>query len=97
MHFGLDSLNELPGVDELRSAGLLDLAPIAFAETAAVPETEDDCERVIDPRRAHRVALGPMLPISAPSDIIARLRMLLSSNQDRSGALRCFLTSACRS
>ncbi|HKM70185.1 MAG TPA: SMC-Scp complex subunit ScpB [Stellaceae bacterium] len=26
-HFGLDTLNELPGVDELRAAGLLDLAP----------------------------------------------------------------------
>jgi segregation and condensation protein B len=26
VHFGLDSLNELPGVDELRAAGLLDRA-----------------------------------------------------------------------
>jgi len=26
-HFGLDSLDELPGVDELRAAGFLDLAP----------------------------------------------------------------------
>jgi segregation and condensation protein B len=30
-HFGLDSLNELPGVDELRAAGLLDLGPAATA------------------------------------------------------------------
>jgi segregation and condensation protein B len=29
VHFGLDSLNELPGVDELRAAGLLDPAPVA--------------------------------------------------------------------
>jgi len=28
-HFGLDNLAELPGVDELRAAGLLDLAPAA--------------------------------------------------------------------
>jgi segregation and condensation protein B len=28
-HFGLDSLSELPNLDELRSAGLLDLAPAA--------------------------------------------------------------------
>jgi len=28
-HFGLDTLVELPGVDELRAAGLLDLAPTA--------------------------------------------------------------------
>jgi segregation and condensation protein B len=34
VHFGLDSLKELPGLDELRAAGLLDLAPIMFPETA---------------------------------------------------------------
>jgi segregation and condensation protein B len=28
-HFGLDSLGELPNLDELRSAGLLDIAPAA--------------------------------------------------------------------
>lgn len=32
VHFGLDSLNELPGVDELRATGLLDLAPAAGGE-----------------------------------------------------------------
>ena len=26
-HFGLDSLADLPGIDELRATGLLDLAP----------------------------------------------------------------------
>ena len=34
VHFGLDSLNDLPGLEELRSTGLLDLAPIVFPETA---------------------------------------------------------------
>jgi len=34
VHFGLDSLNELPGVDELRASGLLDLTPMTLAETA---------------------------------------------------------------
>jgi segregation and condensation protein B len=29
VHFGLDSLSELPNLDELRSAGLLDLTPAA--------------------------------------------------------------------
>ena len=29
VHFGLDSLSELPNLDELRSTGLLDLAPAA--------------------------------------------------------------------
>jgi len=40
VHFGLDSLHELPGVDELRAAGLLDLAPMALAESASEVETE---------------------------------------------------------
>jgi segregation and condensation protein B len=31
-HFGLDNLAELPGVEELRAAGLLDLAPTAGPE-----------------------------------------------------------------
>jgi len=31
-HFGLDTLAELPGVDELRTAGLLDLAPAGSPE-----------------------------------------------------------------
>jgi segregation and condensation protein B len=31
-HFGLDSLDELPGVEELRSAGLLDLSPTVLGE-----------------------------------------------------------------
>jgi segregation and condensation protein B len=44
VHFGLDSLNELPAMDELRSAGLLDLAPITFAETATVLDVEDPSE-----------------------------------------------------
>ena len=33
-HFGLDNLAELPGVDELRAAGLLDLGPAADGEGA---------------------------------------------------------------
>jgi segregation and condensation protein B len=38
-HFGLDSLKELPGVEELRAAGLLDIGPAVFAEAA--PPTDD--------------------------------------------------------
>lgn len=37
VHFGLDSVNELPGLEELRAAGLLDLAPIALAEPGPEP------------------------------------------------------------
>jgi len=33
-HFGLDTLAELPAVDELRAAGLLDLSPVALGENA---------------------------------------------------------------
>jgi segregation and condensation protein B len=38
VHFGLDSLNELPGVEELRAAGLLDLTPASVGERASKPE-----------------------------------------------------------
>ncbi len=33
-HFGLDSLAELPGIDELRAAGLLDIGPAVLGETS---------------------------------------------------------------
>ncbi|TMJ62739.1 MAG: SMC-Scp complex subunit ScpB [Alphaproteobacteria bacterium] len=36
-HFGLDDLTELPGLDELRAAGLLDLGPAVLSETAVEP------------------------------------------------------------
>jgi segregation and condensation protein B len=38
VHFGLDSLNELPGIDELRAAGLLDLAPAPAGDSAPKPD-----------------------------------------------------------
>ncbi|MGE5269056.1 MAG: SMC-Scp complex subunit ScpB [Thiohalocapsa sp.] len=41
-HFGLDSLTELPGIDELRAAGLLDIGPAALGELAEEPETEPE-------------------------------------------------------
>ena len=41
VHFGLDNLNELPGVDELHAAGLLDLAPMALAESAMELNSEE--------------------------------------------------------
>ena len=33
-HFGLAGLNELPGIEELRAAGLLDIGPAVLGETA---------------------------------------------------------------
>jgi segregation and condensation protein B len=39
-HFGLDSLKELPGVEELRQSGLLDLSPAVLGE--AIPSRDDD-------------------------------------------------------
>ncbi|HEV7995414.1 MAG TPA: SMC-Scp complex subunit ScpB [Stellaceae bacterium] len=38
-HFGLDSLRDLPAVDELRAAGLLELSPPALVES--VPQADD--------------------------------------------------------
>jgi segregation and condensation protein B len=39
-HFGLDSLTELPGIDELRAAGLLDIGPVALGEMTRLPPAE---------------------------------------------------------
>jgi segregation and condensation protein B len=41
VHFGLDSLNELPGLDELRATGLLDLAPLTLPEQAGEKDAEE--------------------------------------------------------
>jgi segregation and condensation protein B len=40
-HFGLDSLEELPGVEELRAAGLLDLGPVVLGDGGSLPSDED--------------------------------------------------------
>jgi segregation and condensation protein B len=42
VHFGLDGLNELPGLDELRAAGLLDLAPFTLPEQAGEKNAEQE-------------------------------------------------------
>jgi segregation and condensation protein B len=39
-HFGLDGLNELPGLEELRASGLLDLGPAMFGDS--LPPADDD-------------------------------------------------------
>jgi segregation and condensation protein B len=43
-HFGLDSLNELPGVDELRAAGLLDIGPAVLGDAADAVEEAPELE-----------------------------------------------------
>ena len=43
-HFGLDSLAELPGLDELRAAGLLDIGPAVLGEAADLPAEEAEAE-----------------------------------------------------
>lgn len=42
VHFGLDGLNELPGLDELRAAGLLDLTPFTLPEQAGEKNAEQE-------------------------------------------------------
>lgn len=42
VHFGLDSLNELPGLDELRAAGLLDISPFTLPEQADGKNAEQE-------------------------------------------------------
>ena len=46
-HFGLDSLRELPGVDELRAAGLLDIGPAVLGD-AGEPQAAEEAEEVED-------------------------------------------------
>jgi segregation and condensation protein B len=43
-HFGLESLNELPGIDELRQSGLLDLGPAVLGEPIGSLEEPDAAE-----------------------------------------------------
>ena len=45
-HFGLDGLTELPGIDELRAAGLLDLSPAVLGDIP--PVSEDLAEMPLD-------------------------------------------------
>jgi len=48
-HFGLQNLNELPGVDELRASGLLDLGPAVFGDSLPPPDDEPDAEELGGP------------------------------------------------
>jgi segregation and condensation protein B len=41
-HFGLESLKELPGVEELRQSGLLDLGPAVLGEALPTGGDEDE-------------------------------------------------------
>jgi len=47
-HFGLDSVSELPGLDELRAAGLLDIGPAVLGEAAEPPAEEAEPEELPD-------------------------------------------------
>ena len=40
-HFGLADLDDLPGVDELKAAGLLDSGPIPGVLVRAIPGADD--------------------------------------------------------
>jgi len=75
-HFGLDTLGELPGLDELKAAGLLDLRPsVSLGENSELPprahdggdvngedEVEEDQAALLDE------ALGGLLPDEAEED-----------------------------
>ncbi|QKS01233.1 SMC-Scp complex subunit ScpB [Sphingomonas sp. CL5.1] len=41
-HFGLESRRDLPGIDDLRAAGLLDPVDLAFDQLAVEKDDEDD-------------------------------------------------------
>ena len=43
-HFGLDRLADLPGIEELRAAGLLDIGPAAIADAPEATEAAEPQE-----------------------------------------------------
>ena len=43
-HFGLASRRDLPGIDDLRAAGLLDPIDLAMAELSIAGESEEEVE-----------------------------------------------------
>lgn len=47
-HFGLESARDLPGLEELRSAGLLESRPVMWTGDVIVYETEDDISDASD-------------------------------------------------
>jgi segregation and condensation protein B len=47
-HFGLDGLNELPGIAELRAAGLLDIGPAVLGEVAEPVAEEAEADEFED-------------------------------------------------
>jgi segregation and condensation protein B len=47
-HFGLDGLDALPGIDELRAAGLLDIGPAVLGEAAELVVEEAEAEEFDD-------------------------------------------------
>jgi segregation and condensation protein B len=47
-HFGLASRRDLPGIDDLRAAGLLDPIDLAMAEMSIAGEAEDDGEEQVE-------------------------------------------------
>ena len=53
-HFGLEDLRDLPGVDELKAAGLLDLRPGAGAIAMRQEDVGDDAESGVEAAEADR-------------------------------------------
>jgi segregation and condensation protein B len=51
-HFGLESRRDLPGIDELRAAGLLDPVEDALAAAMDVPGEAEETAQPADPERA---------------------------------------------
>ncbi len=47
-HFGLDGLDVLPGIDELRAAGLLDIGPAVLGEAAELVDDEAEANEIDD-------------------------------------------------
>ena len=89
-HFGLDDLAELPGVEELRAAGLLDIGPAVFGDGLQPPgdEAELRTRRRAITIQAVRSAAAPM-GASRVKAICRPQAFLTLSRRLRSRAMSC--------
>jgi segregation and condensation protein B len=82
-HFGLGSLGELPGAEELRAAGLLDLTPPVLGEEAPASDPTDSQNSLLtlpSPPLGERVAEG--WQGDPPDGRLSRARPVLDTGAD---------------
>lgn len=93
-HFGLESLNDLPGVDELKAAGLLDARKGVASYTARADESEtllfdtDESDEALEPLADHddRSLLSGEAPADAESEAPEGTEIPVPAESDDTGS-----------